>query len=315
MSLTKIVKAIKNNRSFLLSTHQDVEGDALGSMLAMALLLRRLRKKVYMYHTQKVPFNYAFLPSSHLIHRAPPQGEFDAGIILDCSDISRLGRARNAFVKIDTLMNIDHHTSNTRFADINLVEPQASSASEIVYKIYKKFFSRITKEAALCLYTGIFTDTGYFTYSYTDSYVHKVVAELMAYGVSPTKVYHNVYSSFRPRDIAFIGKVLSSLKHDKSNKIFWVHTGSWNDSGYGDLTENIFHNLRFIKDAEVFVLFKKVGSSTIRVNFRSRGKVDVNRIAKFFGGGGHRSASGTSIKDPSLSAVEKRVISFIKRHI
>ncbi|MBN2121005.1 MAG: bifunctional oligoribonuclease/PAP phosphatase NrnA [Candidatus Omnitrophica bacterium] len=314
MSLQKIVKTIKNNKSFLLSTHQDVEGDALGSMLAMFCLLRRLRKRVYMYHGQKVPFNYTFLPFSHLIHRMPPHEEFDVGIILDCSDISRLGRSRNAFLKPETLINIDHHTSNTRFADLNLVEPQASSASEIVYKIYKKFFTKIAKQAALCLYTGIFTDTGYFTYSYTDSYVHRVVSELMDYGVSPTKVYHNVYSSFRIQDIAFLGKVISTLSHDRKGRMCWVKTNRWHESVYGDLTEVIFHNLRFIRDAEVFVLFKKVGNNTVRVNFRSRGKVDVNKIAKFFGGGGHRSASGTSIRNSSIAVVERKVISFIKKH-
>lgn len=315
MSLKKIIKVIKKEKSFLLSTHLDVEGDALGSELAMYLLLKRLRKKVCMYNPQKIPANYSFLPFSSQVQHSPPWEEFDVGIILDCSDISRLGRAKNSFYKTRVLINIDHHISNTRFTDINLVDPYASSTCELVYKLYKKFFPKLNKNVALCLYTGIFTDTGCFTYGSTDPAVHKIIAELMSYGVLAPKVYHNVYGFYKFKDIAFIGKVLSTLKQDKNGKILWVKTDKWRESAYGDLTEAIFHNLRFIKNAQIFVLFKKIGNGTVRVNFRSRGRFDVNKIAKFFGGGGHRNASGTTIRKSSLAAAENKVISFIKKHI
>jgi len=315
MSLKKIVKTIRSEKSFLLSTHRDVEGDALGSELAMFLLLRRLRKKVYMYHNQKVPFDYSFLPFSSHVQNVPPSQDFDVGIILDCSDISRLWKARDGFLRAKNLINIDHHVSNTRFADINFVEPRASSACELVYRIYKKFFTKITRDAALCLYTGIFTDTGCFTYACTDSFVHKIVSELMNCGIHPTKVYNHVYSSFRPQDISFIGNVLSTLRHDKSGKIYWVKAAKWEDSSFGDLTQAIFRDLRCIKDAEVYVLIKKVGTNTIRVNFRSKGKVNVNKVAKFFGGGGHKNAAGTTFRNSSIPAVERKVIPFIRKHI
>ncbi len=314
MSLEKIVKIIRSKKSFLLSTHRDVEGDALGSELAMFSLLRRLRKEVYIYNTDKVPLNYKFLPFSSYIQVRPPKKKFEVGIILDSSDIGRLGKARNGFLKTSILINIDHHISNTKFADINWVEPKASSASEMVYKIYKRFFSSISKKASICIYTGIFTDTGCFSYSHTNSSTHKIVAELLSCGISPLKIYHSVYSSFQAEDISFMGKVLSTLKCDSQGAICWVKTQSWRESYFGDLTEVIFYNLRFIKDAKVLVLFKKIGKN-VRVNFRSKDKVDVNRIAKFFGGGGHKNASGATLRENSIFKAEKKVISFIKRYI
>ena len=314
MSLKKITEIIKNKKSFLLSTHQDVEGDALGSELALFSLLRRLRKEVYIYNSDKTPLNYRFLPFSSYIKNEPPQKEFEVGIVVDASDISRIGIVRNSFLKTKILINIDHHISNTKFGDINWIEPKVSSAAEMVYKIYKRFFPNISKNASICLYTGIFTDTGCFSYSYTNSQVHRIVSELLNSGVTPVKIYHEVYSSFKARDISFVGRVLSRVKCDFKGKVCWVKTSQWKDSSSGDLTEAIFYNLRFIKDAEVLILFKQIGKN-VRVNFRSKGKIDVNRVAKFFGGGGHKSAAGTTLKNTSIFQAQKKVLSFIKSHI
>ncbi len=315
MGIKRVIETIKRSKSFLIGTHRDVEGDALGSMLGIYFLLRRLKKKVYMYHFQAVPLNYRFMPAASEIDSKPPSGRFDAGIILDCSDVSRLGKSGKAFLKADTIVNIDHHVSNTRFADINFVDPRASSAAELVYRLYKKFFPKLSKDSAVCLYTGMFTDTGSFSYVHTGSYVHKAVSDLIACGVSPVKIYHNVYSSLRPEDVLFIGKALSSLRSGAKGKIVWIKTNKWIDSAYGDLSDTIFYNLRLIKGAEVLVLIKRIGKKSVRVNFRSKGKVNVNKIAKFFGGGGHHNASGTTIEGDSINSVEKKVISFIKRHL
>lgn len=315
MNLKKVVDVIRNRKLFVLGTHKDVEGDALGSTLGMYMLLKRLNKKVYVYHPQKVPFNYKFLPYSEEICNIPPRKFSEAGIIMDCSDISRLGEAKNSFIHTDVLINIDHHISNTDFADINYVDSKASSASELVYKIYKKFFPKVSKNTAIALYTGIFTDTGSFSYSPTTSYVHRIVSELIERGVSPPKVYHSVYSAFKTADIAFIGKILSDVREDKTGKIIWVTTKKWRESSFGDLTEAVFHNLRSVYKGEVFVLFKYIKKDTIRVNFRANGKVNVNRVAKFFGGGGHKNAAGTTVRDKNISSVEKKIVSFIKRYI
>jgi phosphoesterase RecJ-like protein len=314
--LKKAIEIFKAGKSFLIAAHQSPEGDAIGSQLAMYHLLRRMGKKnICMYNHDPVPQNLTFLPGSKNITTEDPGRNFDVGIVLDCSDLMRLGRVKDAFEKVGTLVNIDHHVSNTKFGEFNIVDGGASSASELVYRLYKRVSSSISKEAALCMYTGVFTDTGAFTYSYTSSAVHRIASELLADGVKPSQVYTNVYSSLDMDDVHFVGKTLASSRVDDTGKLCWVVIPKWRESEVGDLTETIFHNMRFLKDVEVFMLFKKVRAGAVRVNFRSRGSVDVNKIAKFFGGGGHKKASGTTIESDFIADVENRVVEYVKRHV
>jgi len=173
-------------------------------------------------------------------------------------------------------------------------------------------FKIMYKNIALCLYTGIFTDTGNFTYANTDSETHWIVSRLMKYNLHPHAVYDVIHSLCAPGDLNFIGKIISRLKFDPSRKICWATITSWQNKSY-DLTEVIFSIMRLLQGVEVFLLFKRVDKKRTRVNFRSRSYIDVNKIAKFFGGGGHKRASGTTI-GASLEAAEKKVISFIKKH-
>jgi len=138
------------------------------------------------------------------------------------------------------------------------------------------------------------------------------VAELMHYGVSPRLIYENVHSLCEDKDLKFIGKIISNLRFDSSRKICWASINKWEDKDY-DLTEVIFSFMRLLKGVEVLILFKTVEKDKIRVNFRSRPSVDVNKIAQFFGGGGHKSASGTTI-EAGLKQAERKVVSFVKRY-
>lgn len=168
------------------------------------------------------------------------------------------------------------------------------------------------KNLALCLYTGMFTDTGNFTYSNVDSSTHQIVSQLMEYNLHPHKIYETIHSLCMPSDLKFMGKIISSLKFDPQRKVCWAAINKWKENSY-DLTEVVFSVMRLLKEPDVFVLFKKVDHHKTRVNLRSRSRVDVNKIAKFFGGGGHKRASGTTIDVP-IHVAEERVISFIKRY-
>lgn len=313
----KVIDVINNNKSFLITAHMNLEGDALGSELAFYRMLKKLNKEALVYNQDPVPYNYTFLPYSKIIKNEVPRNKkgeekrFDVGVVLDSSDASRTGIVKDYLSCVRLILNIDHHISNTNFGDTNWIEPTASSASEMVYRICKKL-NVIDRDIALCLYTGIFIDTGGFTYANTSYKVHKVIADLLRYGIKPHIIEETLRSLCIPEDLKFIGRIISSLKFDARRKICWAVIENWEEKNY-DLTEIIFSIMRLLKSPEVFLLFKKVDEKKIRVNFRSRRRVDVNRIAKFFGGGGHKRASGTTIEG-SLSKVEKNVIAFIRRY-
>lgn len=310
-TVKKIIAAIREHKKFLITAHMNLEGDALGSELAMYLLLKKLGKKAVICNNDPTPAIYAFLPYSRVIKREVADERFDVAFVLDCSDSSRAGRVKDFFAKSNSIINIDHHISNTFFGDINWVDAQSGSSCQMIHQLCTKF-KIMDRNIALCLYTGIFTDTGNFTYSNVDTRTHAIASQLMKYNLHPHKIYETIHSLCSPSDLNFIGHIISCLRLDARKKICWAAITHWPDKNY-DLTEVIFSVMRLLKEPDVFVLFKKVSKDRTRVNLRSRSRVDVNRIAKFFGGGGHKRASGTTI-ECSLPLAEAKVISFIKRY-
>jgi len=309
--LREVVKKIQQGKRFLITAHVSLEGDALGSELAAYRLLRKLGKTAVIYNNDSTPEIYKFLPYSRVVKNSVEKDHFDVALVLDCSDSSRTGKVKDYLSRVGCIVNVDHHISNTFFGDVNWVDPAASSACEMLYALCKKT-NVMDEHIALCLYTGIFTDTGNFTYTNTTKRTHRVVADLMHFGLCPRMIYEHTHSLCEDKDLKLIGKVIASLKFDPSRKICWAVIGRWEEKSY-DLTEVIFSIMRLLKNVEVLILFKHIEKNRIRVNFRSRPTVDVNKIAQFFGGGGHKSASGTTIED-TLPHVEKKVISFVKRY-
>jgi len=312
IALKKIVDKIKASKSFLITAHMSLEGDALGSELATYILLKKLKKRVVIYNNDPTPEMYKFLPFNRVIKNSIKDEKFDVAMVVDCSDLSRTGKVKDIVNKAGCIINIDHHISNTNFGDLNWVEPSSGSASQVLYYLCEKF-KIINKDIAMCLYTGISTDTGNFTYASTDSQTHEIVSVLMKYDLQPHKIYDALHSLYNPSDLNFIGKVISSLKFDPLKKICWAKITDWQNKNY-DITEVVFSMMRQLKDPEVFFLFKRADKNKTRINFRSRGRIDVNKIAKFFGGGGHKNASGTTIEEP-IEKAEKKVISFTRRYI
>lgn len=309
--LGKIAEKIRTSKNFLITAHVNLEGDALGSELAMYALLKKLRKNVVICNNDPTPQIYSFLPYSGVVKNTITEEKFDVVLALDCSDSFRAGKVSDYLCRADCIVNIDHHISNTFFGDINWVESKASSTCQMIYGLCNKL-GVMNKEIALCLYTGIFTDTGNFTYANTNSDTHKVVTELMKYNINPHIIYGNIHSLCDFNDLRFMSKIISSLKFDSRRKICWAKIKKWEDKGY-DLTEVIFSVMRLLKDVEVFILFKKLERNKVRVNFRSRYMVDVNRIARFFGGGGHKRASGTTL-ECAIDAAERKIIPFVRRY-
>ncbi|MDD5583529.1 MAG: bifunctional oligoribonuclease/PAP phosphatase NrnA [Candidatus Omnitrophica bacterium] len=309
--INKIIEKIKSSKSFLITSHMSVEGDALGSELAVYRLLTKLQKRVVVYNHDCVPEIYKFLPFVARVKNHIREEAFDAGIVLDCSDSSRAGKVKDALSKVKCIINIDHHISNTMFGDINWVDAGIGSTCQMLYALCEKL-RIMDKHIALNLYTGIFTDTGNFTYASTNGETHRVVSNLMKYNIHPDTIDERLHSLCKPHDLKFISEIIASLKFDAHKKICWARIRHWEEKEY-DLTEVVFSIMRLLNDVEVFILFKACEHDKTRVNFRSRHVVDVNKVAKFFGGGGHKRASGTTIED-TLEGAERKVISFVKRY-
>lgn len=322
MSLKKVAACIKKNKSFLITSHTNLEGDALGSELAVYNLLKKLGKASTIINEDSLPYGYDFLPYMDKVIKYKDnlkEIKFDCFVVLDCSDLSRTGEAYRLNVKGKTVLNIDHHISNQNFGDVNWVEPAASSCSEMVYKIYKAMRIPLDKDAAIALYTGILTDTGSFRYSNTTSFTHQAVSELLKLNLNTPQIYKSIHENIPFEDMQLLGKILPGMKREAQGRIIWfqIKQGMLRNKKLSfDLSEHILSFGRAIKGAEAVVLFKEnLGvKNEIRINLRSQGQVDVNRIAQFFGGGGHRSASGATVHG-KLEDVRRRVLAKIKENL
>lgn len=308
----------KQNKVFLVSAHIGLEGDALGSELALASLLKRLGKKVIVLNQDEPPREYSFLPGLGSIRRKVILPDYDVAVLVDCSDISRIGKAAKVLRKDRLLVNIDHHISNTMFGDINWVKPNASCASEMVYELFKALNVKINKNEALCLYTGILADTGSFKYSTTSSFTHLVTSELLKHHLDVYGIYRHINESLDVRTVKALGKVIETLKVGQKGKLAWLEVKNGlikKEPALAYMTDDIIHFARAIKGVEVALLFKEIKAGReVRVNLRSLGKVDVNKLAGLFGGGGHKMASGCTLKG-SLKDVVNRFIAEAQRRI
>ena len=323
MSLKKVVACVKRYKNFLITAHTNLEGDALGSELAFYRLLKKLGKHATIVNEDALPYGYDFLPGKENIKKfknnLKKQLNFDCFVALDCSDLRRTGEVYRINTDAKPILNIDHHLSNQWFGDVNWVEPHASSCSEMIYKLYKKVRLPLDRDTAILLYAGILTDTGSFHYPNTTSFTHKAVSELLKYNLDIHQIYKNIYENIPFSDMKLLSKILPQIKRCVSGKIAWFQIGEGvlkNKKLSFDLTEHILSFARAIKDVEVVALFKEnLGvKDQIRVNLRSQAKVDVNKIASFFGGGGHRTASGATVHG-KIDQVRRKVLAKIKESL
>lgn len=309
---------LKKHKRFVIAAHINPEGDSLGAQLAFAAALKKMGKRCEIVNQDPVPREYLFLPGVKGIQKRPQAEHFDAGILLDCSHFSRIGDAARFFPKGIPLLNIDHHVSNDGFGDVRYIDAHASSTCEILCTIFKRLKIPFDKAIATCLLAGIIVDTGAFRHSNTKASTHAIAAELLKEGVDVDSIYRNVYANLRLSDLHCIARTLAGVKRDSTGRLAWIVLSSealkkWNPEI--DLTDTILNFVRSLDGVEVTVLFKERLDKRmhVRVNLRSRGKVDVNRIASHFGGGGHKTASGITITGMTLQQAERAVIGHIKK--
>ena len=304
--------AIKKFNKFLISSHINPEGDSIGSQLALASLLRRLRKEVVILNESPVPKNLQFMNGAEDILKEMPRNfNFQAAIIVDCPDLTRIGKVSEHISKPKPLINIDHHISNENFGKYNWVDVDVSSTGEMIFELFEAFKVNIEYDEAVAMYAAIMTDSGCFKYTNTSSRTHRIAAELIDVGVKPYQIFGKIYETTSLQDINLLAEALQSLKLSENGKVAWLWvTKEMLKKTKASLegTEGIINFARSIESVEIAMLFRETGTEDrVKVSFRSKGSVDVNKLASFFEGGGHVTASGCTVFG-KMQDVEKKVL-------
>jgi len=309
----------KSNKTILISSHQNMEGDAIGSQLALANLVRRLGKKPLLFSPDTVPAIYRFMQGAKDINKSQKgkKIQYDLACFVDCTGFDRIGPLKESLDFSKPIINIDHHVSNTRFGTIDWISTDISCSGVQVYYLFKESGIPIDKNAALCIYVAMVTDTGSFRYSNTTAQTHRIAAEMLDKGVDPTQTYRLVYEQAHRTRLTMLTAVLSTLNTTKDEKIAWVRItkAALKKHKRGEEgTDDCINFPRSIKGVKIAMAFREIGKNTTKVSFRSNEGVDVCKLAKVFDGGGHPSASGCTIKK-NISEAEKAVVSTAKKFV
>lgn len=297
----QIADLFRSEKSFLVLTHYRPDGDAVGSQLALAILLKNLGKHVETWNDDEVPAKFLFLPYANMITRPPAEPkDFDVVVSIDSSTWQRVGTAAQKIGKRKYFINMDHHVSNDKFAEINWIVPSAPASGQIAYDLIKRGGFGLTKEIAICLFAAISTDTGSFSFGNTTSESLRVAAELVETGMDVGEVCRHIYESYPYARLQMLQMALADLKLADRNRIayFWVTNEMFEESGAKrEDTEGLIDYARAIEGVLVAILFEELTEpNKVRISLRSKNpKVDVNSIARHFGGGGHSEAAGARI--------------------
>lgn len=306
--LSQVVELIENKSRFCITSHVRPDGDSLGSSLALYWTLKALNKQVDVLMRDHVPHAYSKLPGANEVIKvsAVPSG-YDAAFVIECSDIDRPG-----LIDLDKqlVVNIDHHSTTVLFGDINWIDSTASAVGEMIYNLCKALGVSVNQQIAECVYTALLTDTGSFHYSNTTERTFKIASELVRKGVKPAHISQALFYSYPFSKIKMLGIALSSLNRDETGRIAWLVT-TLEQIAEADATEEdldgIVNYPLAVGEVEVVAFFKEIAPNTYRTSLRSKGEVNVARVAEKYNGGGHKNASGCTIKGDIQQIIEEMV--------
>ena len=311
--LDQIAAELTRASRILVLTHIHPDGDALGSQLALGMVLRGLGKEVCMYGETEVSHLYDFLPGSgEIAVELPELGKFDCAIALDCGDANRLGREMTALLTIKPFLVVDHHAGHQDFGDRRWVDPHRASTGEMVYDLAVALGGEISQEAAYCLYTAIVADTGSFKYSSTTAETFRVARELVLKGVKPSDVAGKLFDNYSLARLRLFQRVLEGLSLHSSGRIamisapnrFFAETGAAPQD-----TEGFIDYPRSLTSVKVAAFLKEAGVGKVSVSLRSKGAdCNVAKVAAIFGGGGHRNAAGFKRLDTTIEQLSGELL-------
>ena len=312
-----VADAIRSHDRFLLVTHENPDGDALGSILALKLALDELGKDsvMYIYGDAPLPTEYSFMPLGELRRRLPDDWRERVLITVDCANESRLGPDPEPLSGAPLVIDIDHHHDNSRFGAINLIVSNASSTGEVLRDLFAELGVELTPDIAEALYIALVTDTGRFQYSNTTAKSLRLAAELVEAGADVHRIFRGVYETVQFAKLKLLARALERAQIYDGGRLVvsYLLRGDFADIGAAEAySEGIIDFLRGVEGADMAALIREPPRSdgpTRRVSLRSSNdELDVSAIARKSGGGGHRQAAGFS----SDASVEE-ITNFIQR--
>lgn len=315
--LEAIGRVFRERARFLIACHENPEGDAIGSELALALSLRKMGKTATVLNADPVPENLVFLPGADTVVSSADGSRYEVAVVVDCGSPERTGSVSSELRKCPVLVNIDHHRTNDLHGDYRLVDPDAAATGVLIYRVLRAMGAEIDREIAVNIYVAILTDTGSFRYSNASPEAFEIAGEMVRRGLDPWSVAEKVYETQSPARLGLLARVLASLEMAGGGKIAAITTmrKDLRDFSVGkDSLEGFINYPRSIAGVEVAVAFREEGDDEFRVSLRSKGKVDVSRVASSFGGGGHRNAAGCTVRG-SLPEVRRQVFEALQESL
>ena len=311
----ELMEALLSKDNFLIATHVNPDGDAIGSSIALAEALASLGKKSVLLDKHTIPSQYLFLPGHdkfetfETFHASGKKiSDFDALIMVDCNHPDRIGLSTKEIIPaIEELKKalsggmftvvIDHHQTENGFGDVRWISPGTAATGLLIYSIIKKLGVDLTPVIAKNIYTTIVTDTGNFRFDNTDADVFRIAAELIDHGVSSSEIYENVFESHSGNRFRLFLNVIAGLWIEGHIAVSAV-TGRMlaETSTVADDTENFVSFPMLMKDIRVAVLIRELKDGTCKVSLRSKGAINIAKVAEQFSGGGHRNAAGCRIE-------------------
>lgn len=317
-TLPAIVAALRQAGSVCVVGHVRPDGDCVGSQLGLAMALRNEGKKVTVWNEDPMPRKLEFLDPDGLFQRPEPGRVHECVVATDCASLERLGKTAACVGERKLLINIDHHTSNTRYGDLNWIEGAVPSTGELILSLLHRGRWPVTPPIANCLFAAVSTDTGSFRYASTRPETFRAAAELVESGADLGRIGHHVYDSHPMSRFRLLRHVYrqARMTHDDRIAYFWLRRADYGRAGAErEESEGLIDHIRSIEPVVVACVFEDTEDGRIRVSLRSKSEaVDVNAVAQEFGGGGHRAAAGARIEGTPL-AVQRRVLRALRRAI
>jgi len=310
--LSQVVELIEKKDRFAITSHIRPDGDSLGSSLGLYWLLRALDKDVEVTMRDPAPHSYQKLPGADAIRVTPSvDRQYDAVFVIECSDIDRPGLID---LEKQFVVNIDHHSTTELFGTINWIDSTASAVGEMIYNLCKATGVRVTTEIAECVYTALLTDTGSFHYSNTTERTFKIASELVRIGVRPAKTAEAIFGNYQWPKIELLSQVLATAKRDDTGHVAWMQQtlAMQNKTNASEEDADGFVNFPLaVGEVDAVALLKECAPGVYRTSLRSKGDVNVAKVAEQFGGGGHRNAAGCTLKG-NLDEVEKQLVPLLQ---